>query len=163
MIIVEEEAIVVKEIYWLYLHESDSLMDVARRITAKGIKPRRGGAKWDMATIRDILKNPTYIGTAISQNRALRREIDLIRKYASKVYKKAKYAKRRRPQDEWIAIKVPAIINTNDFEQVQEKLKKNKDLSPRNTKKPSLLQGSITCGLCGSLFIKEQNEIEERT
>ncbi len=155
VIIVEEEAIVVKEIYWLYLHESDSLMDVARRITAKGIKPRRGGAKWDMATIRDILKNPTYIGTAhFGKTERCEGKSDLIRKYASKVYKKAKYAKRRRPQDEWIAIKVPAIINTNDFEQVQEKLKKNKDLSPRNTKKPSLLQGLITCGLCGQPFYK---------
>lgn len=155
VVILEEEANVVKEIYRLYIHEACSLNEVARKITESGIKPRMGGAKWDMSTIRDILKNPTYLGAAhYGKTEKCEGKSDLIRKHGSKIYSKAKYAKKDRPKEEWIAISVPQIISHSDFEQAQVKLKKNKDLSPRNTKHPALLQGLITCGLCGQPFYK---------
>lgn len=154
-VIVEEEAIVVKEIYRLYIHEARSLNEVARKITESGIKPRMGGAKWDMSTIRDILKNPTYLGAAhYGKKEKCEGKSDRIRKHGSKVYSKAKYARKKRSEEEWIAISVPQIISHGDFEQAQVKLKKNKDLSRRNTKYPSLLQGLITCDLCGQPFYK---------
>jgi site-specific DNA recombinase len=162
--IVKEEAEVVKKIFQLYLHESQSLMEVARTVSSTGIKPRKGGKQWDRTTIRDILKNPTYIGTSyFGKTERSDGSSDRIRKYASKVYLKPKYARKKRPQNEWVAISVPPIISESDFEQVQVQLKKNKELASRNTKYPSLLQGLVTCGLCGQPFYKRVRKNGERS
>jgi site-specific DNA recombinase len=155
VVIVEEEAAVVREIFRLYIHESHSLYDVAKRITESGKKPRKGGSSWETSTIKGILKNPTYLGTSyFGKTERSEGTSDLIRKYQSKVYTKAKYAKKMRPEEEWIPISVPQIISESDFELSQEKMKRNIQLSPRNTKKPCLLQGLITCGMCGQPFYK---------
>jgi len=166
VIIMEEEAKVIREIFRLYIHESRSLRDVARRITESGIKPRMGGTRWDSATIRDILKNPTYAGTShFGKTERCEGKSEIIRKYGSKVFSKAqiKHARRKRPEEEWIAISVPQIISESDFEQAQEKLKKNKELSPRNTRQPSLLQGIVICGLCGQPFYKRTRKNGEKS
>lgn len=153
--IVNEEAVIVKEIYRIYLYEAQSLTYVAQKITSNGISPRKGGVKWDRSSIRDILKNPTYTGTAhFGKTERSDGSSDRIRKHGSKVYLKAKYARKKRPEDEWLPINVPPIISETDFEQVQERLKQNKIFASRNTKKPSLLQGLITCGVCGQPFYK---------
>ena len=155
VVIVEEEAIVVKEIYRLYVHEAKSLQEVAKKITLKGIKPRKGGSQWDRATIRDILRNPTYTGTSyFGKTERCEGVSNRIRKYGSKTYTKAKYGRKKRLQEDWLAINVPPMISENDFEEVQEKLKNNKNLANRNTKKPSLLQGLVICGICGEPFYK---------
>jgi site-specific DNA recombinase len=145
VVVVDNEAIVIKKIFYLYLHESTSLSDVARRISEEGIKPRKGGDKWDRATIRDILRNPTYTGTSyFGKTERCEGKSESIRKYGSKVYQQAKYARRKLSQEQWLSINVPAIISESDFEQIQEKLKKNKTFAARHTKYPSLLLGLLT-------------------
>ena len=57
-----EEAIVVKAIFNLYGTEGLGLRKIADCLNKKGIKTRKANP-WSMVTIRDILKNTTYIGT----------------------------------------------------------------------------------------------------
>ena len=54
------EADAVRLIYNLYI-SGNGCTSIARVLDAKGIKPRIGD-KWSKATIKDIIKNPTYIG-----------------------------------------------------------------------------------------------------
>jgi site-specific DNA recombinase len=54
-----------------------------------------------------------------------------------------------RPQSEWIAIPVPAIITEETFAQAEELLKSNKGRAPRRTIAPSVVQGLVSCKKCG--------------
>ena len=60
--VVEREAGTVKLIYDKYIHEGLGLRLIAQYLNERDIVTRRGG-RWNMVTIRDILKNPTYTGT----------------------------------------------------------------------------------------------------
>ena len=153
--IVNDEAIIVKEIFRLYIHELTSYHAVARKITEKGVKTPSGKIKWDQSTIRDILKNHAYIGTSyFGKTEQIEKKTDQIRRCRLKTYTHTKYSKRLRPENEWIPISVPAIISENDFELAQEKMGKNKQLSPRNTKRLGLLQGLVICGVCGKPYYR---------
>src|SRR5262249_7128319 len=65
-------------------------------------------------------------------------------------------ASKERSRDLWEPIPVPQFINESDFEHTQTLLKKNKELSSRNTKEPSILQGLLVCGLCGCSYYKKK-------
>ena len=60
--IVPDEAAVVELIYRLYANDGLGLRLIAQHLNERDIPTRRGGT-WNMVTIRDILKNPTYVGT----------------------------------------------------------------------------------------------------
>ena len=60
--IVPEEAVVVRYIYRLYLTENMGIRLIAGRLNEEGITTRSGG-RWSMVSIRDILRNRTYLGT----------------------------------------------------------------------------------------------------
>ncbi|MGB2694750.1 MAG: recombinase family protein [Dehalococcoidia bacterium] len=60
--LVPDEAVVVRHIYRLYLHEDLGIRLIARRLNEEGYRTRRGG-NWSMVSIRDILRNRVYLGT----------------------------------------------------------------------------------------------------
>ena len=60
--VVEHEADTVRLIYDKYIQEGLGLRLIAQYLNERDIVTRRGG-RWNMVTIRDILKNPTYTGT----------------------------------------------------------------------------------------------------
>lgn len=60
--VVPEEAVVVRHIFRLYLQEGLGIRLIAGRLNEEGMKTRRGG-RWSMVSIRDILRNRTYLGT----------------------------------------------------------------------------------------------------
>jgi hypothetical protein len=60
--LVPEEALVVRYIYRMYLHEDMGIRLIAKRLNEEGLKTRRGG-NWSMVSIRDILRNRAYLGT----------------------------------------------------------------------------------------------------
>jgi len=60
--LVPEEAVVVRYIFRMYLHESMGIRLIARRLNEESFRTRRGG-NWSMVSIRDILRNRVYLGT----------------------------------------------------------------------------------------------------
>ena len=60
--VVRQEASVIELIYRLYTEDGLGLRLIAQELNGRGIPTRRGG-RWHVVTIRDILKNPTYMGT----------------------------------------------------------------------------------------------------
>jgi site-specific DNA recombinase len=60
--LVQEEAVVVRYIFRMYLQEGMGIRLIARRLNAEGMRTRRGG-NWSMVSIRDILRNRVYLGT----------------------------------------------------------------------------------------------------
>jgi site-specific DNA recombinase len=60
--IVPEEATVVRYIFRLYLRDGLGIRLIARRLNEEGVRTHRDGL-WSMVTVRDILRNRTYLGT----------------------------------------------------------------------------------------------------
>jgi hypothetical protein len=56
--------------------------------------------------------------------------------------------------DQWKQIAVPALVTEEQFAIVQQRLHRNKRLSPRNTRRPSLLQGILVCRECGYAYYR---------
>jgi site-specific DNA recombinase len=153
-----ENSKIVREIFYLFTRQQYSLRAICTYLDSKNIPTPLNGKKWDRSTVRDILKNETYIGTAyfgktencesLSPNRIVR--------FKGKKLTKSRYARKERPKDLWIPMKVAGFINESDFQEAQELLERNKKSSSRNTKEPSLLQGVLLCQKCGNPFYKKK-------
>ena len=60
--LVPEEALIVKYIFRMYLQENLGIRKIAGRLNEENILTRRGG-RWSMVTVRDLLRNRSYLGT----------------------------------------------------------------------------------------------------
>ncbi|MGQ9572513.1 MAG: recombinase family protein [Dehalococcoidia bacterium] len=60
--VVPEEAAVVRYIFRLYLRDGLGIRLIARRLNEEGVRTHRNGL-WSMVTVRDILRNRSYLGT----------------------------------------------------------------------------------------------------
>ena len=60
--VVKDEAVVVELMYRLYSKDGLGLRLIVQHLNERGISTRRNG-RWNMTTVRDILKNSAYIGT----------------------------------------------------------------------------------------------------
>jgi len=146
-----EEAKVVKEAYSLYCNKDYNLYEIARYFTEKAYVPRSGNTKWNRTSVWRILKNPAYKGTAAyRKTKAVKPS-----KKTKLAYENINYfcdergSRKTRPEEDWIYIPVPAIIDESTYNHAQEKLKNNLKFSSRNTKKNDyLLSGLLRCKTC---------------
>jgi len=60
--VIRDEAAVVELIYRLYTRDRMGMRLIVQHLNERGITTRRGG-RWSVVSVRDILKNPVYIGT----------------------------------------------------------------------------------------------------
>jgi len=144
----EVEAAIVRQIFAWYtdLEEKMSLYAVAKRLSDDGVPTPSGGQRWNVASIRGILKNPAYTGTAYAQRThpvAARQRKSALLPVGPGV------SQQPAPAEEWIPIPVPAIISQEQFDQAQARLALNQQIARRNnTQHPYLLRGLVSCGRC---------------
>ena len=143
-VIDEGEALVVRQIY-TWILEGHTCYAIARmlyerHILTRGdlhdavVKKAQPGA-WSPSTVRRIVVNETYKGTWY-YGKTRRQKVN------------GKFVQRTTPKEEWIAVDVPTIIDTETWERAQEMLTKNKQEAPRNTRRHYLLRGLVFCR-CG--------------
>lgn len=156
-IVDEVKSEIVKKIYSLYTCEKKSIRRIALDLDEEGVKPPKGGQKWYNSTIRDILRNPAYMGTAYygKSERADGFSTKIIHTKTGRKKCPPK-SRKTRDKDAWTLIPVPAIISEKEFELAQLQLDKNKQMSSRNTQEPSLLQGLLVCANCGHPYYKKK-------
>jgi site-specific DNA recombinase len=142
------QAAVVEQMFAWYSDPTQavSLYEVAKRLSEAKMPTPRGGARWNVASVRGILRSPTYMGLAYSGRThpapARRRKSALQPVGSGQSAQPA-------PQDEWIAVPVPAIISEECFEVVQQRLDRNIQTARRNnTTYEYLLRGLVSCGQC---------------
>lgn len=149
-----EQASVVKEIFAWVGVEGLSLADVTRRLEQRAIPTATGKARWDPATIRGILLNPAYMGTAkYGKTRLVPRQTTRRPKRGDpRVPRQVKVARVTSP-DEQESIAVPALISRELFAAVGETLAANRRRY-REQKKGTefLLSGLLICHVCGSAY-----------
>ena len=147
LVINEKEAEVVKRVFRLYL-EGNGLTKIAQILTKDGVpvpgesrnigKTRKTAlySSWKQTTIRRILDNRVYLGELVQFKR-----------------RKINYKSKRRitvPEEERYICKGTheAIIDEEDFDTVQNILKKNKSF--KGTKHDYLFKGILYCAECGA-------------
>jgi site-specific DNA recombinase len=142
------KAAVIEQIFSWYSDpkEAVTLYCVAKRLTEQHIPTPTGTARWNVATIRGILRSTVYTGIAYSGR--TRSAPTRQRKSALKPAGPGISHKPTPPQ-EWITIPVPAIISQEIFDAVQQRLDRNKQMARRNnTAHNYLLRGLVSCGQC---------------
>jgi site-specific DNA recombinase len=58
------EAVVVERIFASYIEQGATLYSVAKQLSEERIATPSGKCRWNVATVRGILRNPAYAGTA---------------------------------------------------------------------------------------------------
>jgi site-specific DNA recombinase len=142
------QAAVVDQVFAWYIEaqQSVSLYQVAKRLTDAQIPTPRGGSRWNPASVRNILRSPTYMGIAYSGRS---RPVPARRRRSALKPVGSGESQQPTPQEEWIAVPVPAIISQETFEAAQHRLDRNVQLSRRNnTAHDYLLRGLLSCGQC---------------
>lgn len=152
--IVPEQAQVVRQIFQWYcegeLQPDGSIRQygtdtIAARLDALGIKPCNS-ASWSKATIRDMLRNETYMGKIIWGKE---KEV--------KIPENGKVVRiRKRPADyRCVQGLHPAIISPEIFETAQNRLRDmRKYTSPSSNGLQNPLSGIVFCKKCGQLMTR---------
>jgi len=129
-----------------FLEEQLSYAAIARRLTEMGIPTKRGAKSWEIQTVRRMLTNSLYKGELIQQrytNPGKRANRHRPPDQRTKT--------RERPQEEWVVVKVPAIIDEITYQkQLRQAERISRMFKARTSHGPYLLSGLMRCGLCGS-------------
>ena len=113
LVIEEQEAHVVQLVFeWYTGSEEVSIREVAHRLTALPFKTHQGNTGWRTGTVSLILGNETYTGTKHYNRRKRQSPTKTV----------------FRPEEEWIAIPVPSIVDRETFEAAQRKLAHNRKM-----------------------------------
>ena len=149
--VVPHEAVLVAEMFRRYADDGAAIADLRRWLTDQGVRTRTGKERWDRSVIWGMLRNPAYAGTAVfGKTQAVHEPAGLNRtaRLAGRTVPK-QVRTQDRPREEWTGIPVPALVDEETFDRVQQRLADNKRFASRNTKFPSLLQGIAACASCG--------------
>jgi site-specific DNA recombinase len=144
----EAEAAIVRDIFAWYADEGVTIRRLIRRLQQLGISSPTGQQTWSSSTLQSVLTNPTYTGQVFANR--LHAVPSQTRRSALRPVGRTAFSQHRTSPEEWIAIaRVPAIIDQEQFDRVQERLAYNRRMAQRNNRVNSfLLRGLISCGLC---------------
>src|SRR5229473_1970082 len=160
----EVEAPVVRWVYERYTIDGLSIGAITRLLNEQRIPTRKQTGRWERSTVWAMLRNPAYKGAAgfgktqTAPRQRITRPLRLRGGIASR-----DSAHHERPQDEWIAIPVPPIIDEQTFALAQERLEVNKTHAPRRTVVPSVVQGLVSCANCGYALYRTSTRSSART
>jgi site-specific DNA recombinase len=142
----ESEGVVVQQIFARYLEEGATLCGLAKRLTDEQIPTPTGQPCWSGASVRGLLRNPAYTGTAYANHTQAvpaRQRKSALRPVG------AGRSRVPRSPEEWIPLSVPALVSQETFDLVQAKLAHNQRTAARNNKSHDyLLRGLVSCGRC---------------
>jgi site-specific DNA recombinase len=139
----ETEAAVVRQIYRWCVEEQLSSYAIHQRLTAHGVPPRKSSPRgWAQSRVIEILRDSIYKGEAY-YNRT--QPGDVRRPYGLRGLKDRHpgngQGRTRRPQTDWIPVRVPALIDPETWEQAQAQLVRNRERAQRhNTQHRYLLR-----------------------
>lgn len=152
LVVNETEAEVVWQMYRWLVDEELTSSGIAKRLRELGIPTRKGNSwGWARSTVSDILRNTTYKGEGYYNRK---KKVDATQPRMERGYKDMRPGNLRgsalRPKEEWIPVRVAAIIDPETWDLAQEQLKKDRERATRNNKKhPYLLRGLLVRGRRG--------------
>ena len=152
--VVLEDAKLVRELFqWVGL-EGLSLGRTVDRLAEQGVTTPKGNLRWDKATLRGILRNPAYCGTAkYGKTRLFPRISGRRPKRGDPSTPRQENVQRGTTPEEQETIPVPALISNELFEAVADRLRENRRRF-REQKQGAefLLSGLLICHRCNSAY-----------
>lgn len=149
LVIDEEEAIMVRELFELYATDSYSMAQIERIFWDKGYRNRNGN-KISHSTMSNTISNPKYKGYYVGNKVKV---MDIFTK-------KQKFL----PPEQWVMYKdetgeiVPAIVSEELWDKANEVLaRRSLDVKNRQNKcnHANLLTGKLVCTHCNSVFYRK--------
>ena len=137
--IVPEEAEVVRLIYKSFM-EGLSCHRIKKMLDERKIPTPSGGEKWHASTVKSILTNEKYKGSALLQKKFT---VDFLTK-------KQKINEGEVPQY-FVEESHPAIIDPEEFELVQAEIERRKGIG-KEYSGSSIFSAKIVCSCCGGFF-----------
>jgi len=155
----ETESEHVKMIFHWSGIERMSLAAICRELERRQIKTRTGLDIWCSSTIRDMLKNPAYVGQArYGRTRLVPRKTGNRAKRGDPAIPLRAKVSEDTQQEEQIVIAVPAIIEQSLFNAAAEVLMENRSkMRQRRSGSTYMLSGLVVCGHCGSAYCARTN------
>src|SRR5262249_40405924 len=125
-----------------------TLLGLAKGWSQRHIPTPTGQLRWNSATVRGILTNPSYTGQVYAgrtQTRPPR-----LRRSATHPIGRPGTTRVPAPREAWIPVApIPALVSPEQFERVQAKLARNQQFARRNnTAHDYLLRALVSCGVC---------------
>lgn len=144
------QALVVKQIFCWYTQANLTIKEIVTRLNDQKI-PAPSGGQWHYATVRHILSQPAYTGTAYyGRKQRDNASVGLPRRSGQG---RVQFPRQKpRPADEWIPIAVPVLVEASLWQQAQEKRALNAKMAARNGRRTYLLRGLLVCGVCHRLL-----------
>ena len=130
----------IRYIYHLSNEKGYGTRKIADILNTEGTSsPQNGKKGWSQSTVLEILSNATYTG---------------IWHYGQSRHVKSERGRRVRsqPEDQWIEVEVPQIIDQNTWDMAQQLKEQRRTNAKRNTKVFYLLQHQIYCESCGRMM-----------
>ena len=134
----EKAAEVVRNIYRLYVEEGLGMKPIADRLNKEKILSPTG-RQWSYSMVNTIISHRAYKG---------------IWYYGKHRWEhlNSGVKKSQQPEEEWIGIQVPTIIDENTWQQAQILQNKRRTNAKRNTRVFYLLQHLMHCEPCGRMI-----------
>ena len=143
----DAEAAVVRQLHRWLIDERMTVRQILKRLAAGPVRPRSGKRLWSTSVVYRILSDPVYAGTGYAN-----RHVFVVPRRPRSTGPRAgtPTCRQSRPREEWIPIRVPAIIDESTYQDSQSQLARNSTLSFRNnTRNDYLLRCLLTCRTCG--------------
>jgi len=129
----ENEAEIVRQIFEMFIEKDMSYIGLARYLNKKEVPTKRNKSGWHRQVVKQIITNTAYMGIWHYRKRRINNgKVEM------------------RDEDEWIAVKIPVIIDKETFIKAQDKVAEARRLYNRKSKMNYLLSGIISCGDCGN-------------
>lgn len=144
LVIVPEEAEIVKQIYAEYM-DGQSFLQIKRGLEADGILNGAHNAKWHESNIKQILTNEKYIGDALLQ-----------KTYTVSVLEKKRVANNGIVPKYYVEGSQEAIIDKDVFLRVQAEIARRANILTDGKKRiyssKYALSSMVFCGHCGDIY-----------
>ena len=117
---------------------------IAWQLMDEGVPAPGSGQRWHQSYVHTLLRNTAYKGTwSYGQTR------QVLTEQGRRVYDQ--------PQDTWIQVPVPPLVDEETWDRVQVLKKQRLKRSKRNTREFYLLQHVLRCAECGLSFMAKAN------
>jgi DNA invertase Pin-like site-specific DNA recombinase len=145
LVINEDEAVIVKTIYRMFLVQGKSASGIASHLTSLHIKTPMGkSTRWTQNTIDSILRNEKYKGDALLQ-----------KKYTINYLSHTLVKNTGQIPQYYVENNHPAIIDQNMWEQVQIELARRDELGAKYSSS-DIFASKLICEDCGGFYGKKK-------
>ena len=137
--VVDEDVEIIRRVFHMYVRDGMGAPAIARQLTAEGVPTPHNVGRWYDRTVTRILGTEAYRGTWW-----FGKERHVATENGMKRYD--------RPEDEWVRVPFPPVIDEDLWDQAQQAKKQRLTRSGRNTKIFYLLQHLVRCTECGYIM-----------